>query len=115
MGFPTSLPNQSKKFTVTAADAIGTLTFSSNAEIFPGSFGWLSKDDNSECVRVMVIKRIGSTQVRVRRAPDGTEAKIAGVSYGGLDTSAWNADSSLTIEVGTYPINMVTGGVREIG
>lgn len=82
---------------VTAANAVGELTFATNLGLHPGTLGWLTKNDGSLSYRVRIVKLVGSTKAMVRRMPGDDERKACeGTGY--TDVSAFNTTSSLCVE-----------------
>jgi hypothetical protein len=88
--------------TVTGADAVGTLTFASNADVWPGSYAWLSKTDGSAQMRVRVVRRVSTNAVKVREVPsgytDGRIQEVPGPNYVYADVSSFATGSVLCVE-----------------
>lgn len=109
-----SKPINNTSAAITAATAGGLITVADNTIFFPGAKGWISKNDGSASMRVKLISRVGTTQLRVRRIADGTEAIVPAPSYGLTDVSAFNATSTLFVEAQLVPV-VPDHGVRAIG
>lgn len=111
-----SIPIQENVVVVTAASAAGELTCGSNVGLYPGTFGWLSKDDGSVAsMYVEIVRLVGSTKMIVRQAPDGTGPMKPGPSYGATNVSAFTGGASkLTILTQTAPVNLANTP-RQIG
>ncbi len=109
-----NIPIQETIAAVTAATNKGLLTVADNTVLYPGTFGWLTKNDGSASTRVYIVARVGANQVSARAVASGTEQTVPAPSYGRSDLSAYNAASSLCIEAQTAPV-VAANSVRQVG
>jgi hypothetical protein len=98
---------------ITGASALGVLTFSA-ADVYPGSWGWLSKTDGSgspKKVKVLSVSPNSSaaTTANVRVFPNNADeyanGQQAGAFYTNQDVSAFATGSALYINIQTVPID----------
>jgi hypothetical protein len=100
-----SIPVAESILAITAATNKGLVTVSSNTTLYPGAYAWITKSDGSGTpLRVLIVKRVGTTQVQVRQVYSGTEYTIPAPSYGFTDVSAFNTGSSICQEAQTAPV-----------
>lgn len=109
-----SIAVQAVKVVISAATDKGVLTVDSTAYVYPGTYGWAVKDDQSVQYRVKILAVTGATTLVARRCnqkrdPDGTkydQENYGPPSYGLSDLSALDGGSAhLSIETQTAPID----------
>jgi hypothetical protein len=110
----TSIAVQAAKVAISAADASGRLTVTSNGYLYPGTYAWAVKDDQSVQYRVRILACIGTDQVLVRRCntkkePDGTshdQENFGPPNYALSDMSALDGGAAhLSVEAQTAPVD----------
>lgn len=94
---------------ITAADAAGNLTVASandSAPLYPGTQGWLTKDDASATARVRIVSiSVDGLTIVVGRGTDTSQPAVA-PNYGRIDVSAFDGGGAhLCIEAQTAPID----------
>src|ERR1700690_102803 len=97
---------------ITGATTLGVITFSA-ADLFPGSWGWMAKNDGSDQVKVKVLSvspnTSAATSATVRVYPNNSDEQGQGnwlsAGYGYSDVSAFNTASSLWIGRQSVPID----------
>lgn len=77
---------------VTAATASGVLTVADNQLFSPGGMAWVRATSGGESARVLILNRLGTTDLKVRRFKDDNE-NTAPPSYGGSDMSGFGAST----------------------
>jgi hypothetical protein len=109
-----SIAVQAAKVAISAADASGRLTVTSNGYLYPGTYAWAVKDDQSVQYRVKILACIGTDTVVVRRwhskqEPDGTihdQENFGPPNYALTDMSALDGGGAhLSVEAQTAPID----------
>lgn len=98
--------------TTGTGDAAGFLTVASNAGVYPGAKGWISKSDNTLQQYVMVTALEGSTKIGLRflpESPDDPKLRDAssGVRYpnfGRSGLAAYTAGSKLYLPAQVVPV-----------
>lgn len=89
---------------ITGANAIGELTIASNTVFYPGAFAWVTKNDGSLQARVLIVRRVSTTKVQVRKVASGLEQNVPAPTYGFSDMSGFNTTSTLCQEAQTAPV-----------
>ncbi len=97
-----SIPIQENIVVVSAATSKGNITVPNANEIYPGTFGWLVKDDASARVRVQIVRIVSGNVVAAKAMPDNETTGTP--SYGRGDFSLYNGASKLYIEAQTASV-----------
>lgn len=98
-----SIPISEAIVAIVSATATGEVTVASNASLWPGALAWLIKTDGTR-LRVLIVKRISTDKIQVRKAADGTEQNVPAPTYGYVDASAFNTNSTICQEAQTAPV-----------
>ena len=98
---------------ITGASALGVITFAAS-DIYPGSWGWLSKTDGSGSPKKVKILSVSpnssaATSATVRVFPNNADefgnGQQAGPFYTTQDVSAFNTVSTLYINIQSVPVD----------
>jgi len=82
---------------IESASNIGDLLVETNQNVYPGTSGWICKNDGSARAYVKIVAVKGSDGVTVRRYPNDNPNSPP--SYGRSDMSAFNTASHLCIPI----------------
>ncbi len=107
-----SIPIQESIVVVSAATSKGDITVPNANEIYPGTFGWLVKDDASARVRVQIVRIVSGNVVAARAMPDNETTGAP--NYGRGNFLVYNGSAKLYIEAQTASVTFDHVG-RNIG
>lgn len=88
---------------ISAATALGVLTVTSTADLYPGTNAWVYKTDGSAQQRVKILFIISATTLQVRGYKNNDENSPP--SYGLSDMTAFTAGSAISMETQTAPVD----------
>lgn len=98
---------------ITVATALGVLTVTSTANLYPGTNAWVSTNNGATTARVKILEIVSSTTLRVRKWPlkmeaDGSthgQENFGAPGYGRSDMTAFNGTSFISMEAQAAPID----------